>query len=376
MNQQNLKTIVRGAYDIQKLRIQMGNRIVGNFKAKLGQDAGAKEETLDEDAKAVLGNLRTEFKKITDGVKKFPKQKDFEGTEVISDFTELCLVAQYVGLEKHEHEHFKRLGQILREYPVFSKFLDDVNGVGPAMAGVIVSEIDISKARYPSSLWAYAGLDSVSKWVWQRTTVCKANLAAEAPAVQVDMELQAIEEDGKCVIPDGEVVLHRVADDAFEREPQEGVFADADSEAFIKIKRNGFEYDCLYRQFHCGGRSRRKEHLRDVEYTDKDGKKAIRKGITFNPFLKTKLTGVLGPSFLKVRESPYKDVYYDYKHRLESHAKYGVDTDTSKGRRHNMAIRYAVKRFLVDLYVAWRTIEGLPVAEEYSKAKLGIEHAA
>lgn len=32
----NLKTIVRGAYDIQKNRIQTGNRIVGNFKAKLG----------------------------------------------------------------------------------------------------------------------------------------------------------------------------------------------------------------------------------------------------------------------------------------------------------------------------------------------------
>lgn len=289
MDQQQLKTIVRGAYDIQKLRIQMGNRIVGNFKAKLGQEAGEKEESLDEDAKDILRNLRVEFKKITDGVKAFPKQKTFEGTEVISSFTELCLVAQYVGLEKHEDEHFKRLGQILREYPIFSEFLDDVSGVGPAMAGVIVSEIDISKAKYPSSLWAYAGLD---------------------------------------------------------------------------VARDG------------GGRSRRKEHLRDVEYEDKDGKPQTKKGITFNPFLKTKLTGVLGPSFLKVRESPYKDAYYDYKHRLESHAKYGVDTDTSKGRRHNMAIRYAVKRFLVDLYVAWRTIEGLPVAEEYSKAKLGIEHAA
>ena len=33
----NLKTIVRGAYDIQKNRIQTGNRLVGNFKAKLGQ---------------------------------------------------------------------------------------------------------------------------------------------------------------------------------------------------------------------------------------------------------------------------------------------------------------------------------------------------
>ncbi len=376
MSQQNLKTIVRGAYDIQKLRIQMGNRIVGNFKAKLGQDAGEKEETLDEDAKQILDNLRTAFKKLTDGVSTFPKQKTFKGEGVISSFTELCLVAQYVGLEKHEKEHFKRLGQILREYPVFTGFLDDVNGVGPAMAGVIVSEIDISKAIYASSLWAYAGLDSVSKWIWQRTSVIKANLAAEKPSLVVETELDALEADERCIIPDGEIVLRGVADGACDREPQDGKYADARNECIVKIRRDGYEFDCLYRQFHCGGRSRRKEHLRDVEYKDKDGKTQTKKGITFNPFLKTKLTGVLGPSFLKVKESPYKDVYYDYKHRLESHPKYGLETDTSKGRRHNMAIRYAVKRFLVDLYVAWRTIEGLPVAEEYSKSKLGIEHAA
>ena len=289
MSQTFLKTIVRGAYDIQQLRIQMGNRLYANFTAKLGKKPGEKEETLDVDAKELLDDLRVTFKKITDGLKKFPKQATFKGDGVISNFTELCLVAQYVGLEKHEEEHFKRLGQILRDYPVFTEFLEGVNGVGPAMGGVIVSEIDIAKARYPSSLWAYAGLDVAS--------------------------------DG-------------------------------------------------------GGRSRRKEHLRDVEYKDKKGETQTKKSITFNPFLKAKLTGVLGSCFLRAKESPYKDVYYDYKHRLESHAKYGVDTDTSKGRRHNMAIRYMIKRFLVDLYVAWRKIEGLSVAEEYSKAKLGIEHAA
>ena len=41
-----------------------------------------------------------------------------------------------------------------------------------------------------------------------------------------------------------------------------------------------------------------------------------------------------------------------------------------------MAVRYMVKRFLVDLYVAWRKLEGLPVASEYSEGKLGIKHKA
>lgn len=41
-----------------------------------------------------------------------------------------------------------------------------------------------------------------------------------------------------------------------------------------------------------------------------------------------------------------------------------------------MAMRYMVKRFLVDLYVAWRTIEGLTVEPEYNEGKLGHKHAA
>ena len=33
--QTNIRVMVRGAYDLQKLRIQTGNRIVVNFKARV-----------------------------------------------------------------------------------------------------------------------------------------------------------------------------------------------------------------------------------------------------------------------------------------------------------------------------------------------------
>lgn len=280
----NIRTMVRGAYDIQKLRIQMGNRIVGNFKAKLGQEPGEPESELGAEEGAILKQLRERYKKITDGVKTFPRQSTFKGDELISDFTELCLIAQYVDLESEESRHFSRLGGILKDYPVYSRFLANVKGIGPAMAGVIVSEIDITKAKYPSSLWAYAGLD---------------------------------------VAPDGK------------------------------------------------GRSRKKEHLIERDYTDRDGNAAKRVGITFNPFLKTKLTGVLGSSFLRSGNETYAKIYADYKRRLEHHE---AHKDKTKGHRHNMAIRYMVKRFLVDLYREWRTIEGLEVSPEYHEAKLGHVH--
>jgi len=282
----NLKTIVRGAYDIQKNRIQTGNRLVGNFKAKLGQAPSEKEDTIDKEGQQVLTNLRRSHKLLTEGVASFPRQATFKGDEVISDYTELCLVDNYLELEAQEKSHFRRLGNILKGYPIYNEFLLGVTGVGPAMAGVMLSEIDITKAEYPSSLHKYAGLDVAS--------------------------------DGQ-------------------------------------------------------GRSRKKEHLEDSEYVDAEGEVKVKKGITFNPFLKTKLVGVLGSSFIK--QSPdkcvYRKIYDDYKHRLEH---MDAHKEKSKGHRHNMAVRYMVKMFLVDLYNAWRRIEGLPVAPTYSEAKLGKVH--
>ena len=281
----NIKTMVRGAYDIQKLRIQMGNRIVGNFKAKLGQEPSMPESEIGDDGAKILAELRREYKKITDGVKTFPRQSNFKGNEVISNYTELCLLAQYVDLEMEEERHFSRLGNILKDYPIYTEFLAPIKGIGPAMAGVIVSEIDIHAATYPSSLWAYCGLD---------------------------------------VGPDG------------------------------------------------GGRSKRKEHLVEKEYIDKDGKPATRVGITFNPFLKTKLVGVLSSCLIRAGNEKYSTIYRNYKNRIENME---AHKDKTKLHRDNMAKRYMIKQFLVDLHMKWRELEGLPVSTSYHKGKLGHLHS-
>ena len=279
----SLKAMVHSTYDVQQLRIQMGNRIVANFKAKLGQTPNMPEEELDAEGKKILKDIRDRYKKITDGVKVFPSHKKFVGDEIISSYTELCLLGQYLDLETHEQQHFRRLEAILDDFPIWEQWLKGVRGCGPAMAGVIISEIDITKARYASSLWKLAGLDVAS--------------------------------DGR-------------------------------------------------------GRSRREEHLVKVSYTNTKGEAAERNSITFNPFLKTKLLGVLGVSFLR-SGSEYAQSYYDYKHRLESREDWQART---KLHRHRAAIRYMIKRFLADLYVQWRTLEGLPVAAEYHEAILHHVH--
>ena len=276
-----LKAAVNGFYSIQKTRIRVGNNIVSNFKVKIGQEPSQPEDALDADSKRLLKSLRESYKKITDGVATMTPRR-FKEDGLISDFSEFALVQQYDRLVTNEDEALKQLKYAVRDFDIYRNFLEDVKGVGPTMAAVIISGFDIHKAEYPSSLWAYAGLDVVKG----------------------------------------------------------------------------------------AGRSRKKEHLVEQTYTDAEGKEQKKMGISFNPFLKTKLIGVLGSSFVKTN-GKYREIYDNYKHRISNMP---AHAEKSKGHINNMAIRYTVKLFLVDLYYNWRKLEGLPVAAEYSKAKLKMIH--
>ena len=278
-----LKAAVNGFYSIQKTRIRVGNNIVANFKVKIGQEPGRPEEELDADAKLLLQNLRASYEKITDGIASMTP-RNFKEDGLISDFSEFALVQQYDDLVTAEESSFKQIRYAVRDFEIYQSFLEEVKGVGPTMAAVIISGFDIHKAEYASSLWAYAGLDVVKG----------------------------------------------------------------------------------------AGRSRKKEHLVEQTYVDAEGKEQKKMGISFNPFLKTKLIGVLGSSFVKTN-GKYRDIYDNYKNRISNMP---AHEEKSKGHRNNMAIRYTVKRFLVDLYCNWRKLEGLPVADEYSKGKLKMIHKA
>lgn len=102
---------------------------------------------------------------------------------------------------------------------------------------------------------------------------------------------------------------------------------------------------------------------------------------SYNQFLRSKLAGVLGSSFLK-SNSPYREYYDNMRTRYEGE-NWGMDSknpgnkdNVKAGHQHKAAIRYMVKMFLKDLYVAWRTLEGLEVSEPYQKEYLGHDHEA
>lgn len=380
-------TMVRGIYDLQKLRIQFGNRMVGNFKNKFKEsieeknDKDYSEEELEFMTANMTAMIRKDYKRIADAVadgnsEKIISLKKFKPQGLITDYNEYILVRQYIRLLDSEEEAFKQLGRVLENVPIYSEFLKTVGGVGPAVAGVIISEIDIHKAQTSSALWRYAGLD----------TVLVGEYYDDKNERHIIPHIDFIEKYG--TIDDGESIYF-----------------------------NGHLVNRIFM-----GRTLRKETMTLTTYIDKEGKEQIRKTIGHNPFLKSKLMGVLATSFLRsgiaivdgkqagalkrlemateegfdvtqfetseiktevikflsdkghdilVEPSKYGKIYYNYRERLNHMREH--DSKSSK-YKHNMALRYCVKRFLVDLYTKWRTIEGLEVTEEYAVRKLGLVH--
>src|SRR5262249_33999923 len=66
-----LKAMVRGAYDLQLLRIQCGLRLCANFRAKLKLHEGeepADDGELSPEAERLVDTLKASYRRLTDGV--------------------------------------------------------------------------------------------------------------------------------------------------------------------------------------------------------------------------------------------------------------------------------------------------------------------
>jgi len=90
-----LKLLSRSMYDLQKMRIQLGNRLVKK---------GEKEEISTEEAAA---RMRFHFEEI----------------------------------EKAEKNFAKTIKKELKQYAVYNEFLSGIKGCGTVMSGVVISEI-------------------------------------------------------------------------------------------------------------------------------------------------------------------------------------------------------------------------------------------
>lgn len=184
---------------------------------------------------------------------KIPSSKKFKGDDLISNYTELVLVDQYIQILLNEEQNFKHMKNVLGiQFTIifWLEFLDAVK-----IGSGYYFWVDIAKAEYPSSLEAYAGLDVILVGKYTNDKGVEKIINPAEIDIWFEQNAEALANEWQML---------------------------AEGKYPVTITSEG--------------RSRKSHALVKREYVNKDGEKAIRDSISFNPFLKTKLIGVLGLS--------------------------------------------------------------------------------
>lgn len=382
-----IRALVSNVYDIQKLRIAAGNRLVQAFYAQMGVEPSTSPNDADKEEKKMIDRLKADYKRISDAVssetttiKKAIKQlrdgKDENGLQVIRDEMDYKLVDSYILLLNSEEQSIKVLEKYVQSHPLWDAFFKDIKGAGTLMAAMCIAYLDIRRARYVSSFYKYAGLDTVQDTDAHGNKLFVTN---EDDNIKLKVRIKYIFLDDEGVEYNGTV---KETED-FTAEGEQ-IWLGENNEVLTRyeMKRNVDGEDRTVYEY-IDGDLKGEEYVGDVwlsehgrrmgdtemfEYIDKNGNKAMKRGITYNPVLKTKLMGVLSGCLLKAKDPTYSTIYYDYRRRLDNSPRYDGLSD---GRKNMMSLRYMIKQFLRNLWVTWRTIEGLEVNYPYEVAKLG-----
>lgn len=387
-----IQSIVRSLEDLTRMRVASGQRIAAEFRrVHLGRidTAATKEERekLQKEFDSVLEELRKDYIRLTDGIVheefdivlgKLPKPKKFIPTPLITSYGMLLTIDQYIRRLNDEAITVKQLELALEEEPIYTQYLKKIPGIGPKMAGVLLSEINFHEARYVSKMEAYAGLDVVLVGYYD---------AADGTRTYVS---------------------HMDVLDYFEKNPNSRKM----------VLPNGQEVTLT-----SVGRTKRAICLEKRPYRKANGEEGSKIGITFNPYLQSKLIAVLAPAFLKVNKTlldgepsttdermklanslgfdekkvpavkqktacieflrehghtvevvpgEFGKFYYDYRARLKGSQSQEQNPITDL-LIHRRAIRYTLKMFFREFYVVGRLLNGLPVYIPYESAKLGYQ---
>jgi hypothetical protein len=230
---------------------------------------------------------------------------------VIESYAEFLLVSEYCEVLHAEGRHMARLESVLVDFPIYTTYLEGIKGIGPTLAAIIISEIDIHKATYVSSLWRYAGLDVVD---------IKGANRQRGRTKQL-----------------GPVALRQV-----KHEHLEEAVDSLGYNPFLKSKLLQVMVGCFIK---CGNPQYRKVH---DDYLNRMKQHAVYGEINDGKWLTLQS--------VPVDEKPLQNLGF-----------------VCGARRRAQAARYTAKMFLRDLYIVWRQLEGLEVKPDYAQAKLGMQ---
>lgn len=378
IGKEQIRCLIANVYDLQKLRISAGNRLTTSFYVQLGVKPSESPDSAGKEEKKMIDLLKLEYKRISDGVaeKNHSIKKEIselhksdDKLKYIHSETDYKLVDSYMLLLRSEEEAIKVLDKYVKAHPLWDAFFADIKGCGTLMSAVCIAYLDPYKARHVSSFFRYCGLDTVQDEDKEGNKLFLAKGDGSFRKVR-QKKVYTYHCDGENyygkVIKTGE----------FDAEGNEVITTDTGEvlDCEFAMKDGEFVYEDIETKAEYIGEvvasehGRRKGDTEMFEYIDKDGNKSMKRGITYNPIVKTKLMGVLTGCLLKAKDPTYSTIYYDYRKRLDGSAYHSNHSD---GRKNMMAQRYMVKQFLRNLWTTWRNIEGLPVDLPYEVAKLG-----
>lgn len=206
---------------------------------------------------------------------------------------------------EQEQEMAKLLEDRLALHPAWP-WLRRVKGIGPTLAGKLVSRLDVTRAETPSSFWAYCGLATVPG-VEYRCEACGMS-GAFPESYRVSGQHTALGGTGTC---------------AGQMKPMGG----ADRGVRVAQPKPG-----------RGEKSAYDRHAKKTCY-------------------------LIGTSFL--RSGGEFELFY----RRERRKLDGTRPGWAEGRKHLTALRKTEKLFLAQLWIVWRQALELPITRPYAQAQ-------
>lgn len=324
-----IRFLVENYYDLQKLRVEAFNRVVAYVKShgfsenhqsnashvKLGtQDIDASQPAF-ETRKRNASHYPCETHIISASVKpsvfahKIVKGK----VEVPHEISEV--VWYHNRLYTTEKELAKRLDTWSSTHPLRINFLSKIQGIGPILSSALIAWLaPISRFSNISKLWAYSGM---SPFHYQCQCEKKHKFLVTSPPHCMECPVK------------------------------------------VGTKRQS----CKAKIVECVKVNKPIRHKR--------GYLAF-----FNPHVKTLLWKVAS-SFekQKAEKSFYRCIYQtkkaEYLQRVD--LKKAIDDKVKGAKLHVrlMSMKYTSKRFLADMWLFWRKLEGLPITKPYAHTVLG-----
>lgn len=382
---QQIRCLIANVYDLQKLRISAGNRLVQSFYLQLGVAPSTSPDDIDKEEKKMIDRLKAEYKRITDAVAennksiksniKALRESDEEGKRLtlIRNDQDFKLVESYTYLLKAEEESTKSLDKYVKQHKLWDAFFADIKGCGTLMSAVCIAYLDPYVAKYPSSFFRYCGMDTVQDEDKDGNKLYLEKVEGVVTGVKVREAYGYYNSEGQYFgkvqmtdnLSDEGNILFKGEDGGLYEQRQLTKVVDGQEMLIYEEVESGKEYvgDVVVSQH-----GRKMGDTEMVKYVDAEGNRKLKRSITYNPFVKTKLMGVLTGCLIKAKDPVYSKIYYDYKARLDNSPRYEGYTPAHKNM---MAQRYMIKQFLRNLHTEWRHLEGLPIYEPYEVEKLG-----